>query len=65
MPTQDRPAPRSSAGFGANEWIVEEMRAAWSADPASVSTQWRELFEADPQAGQALQGAAAPDPLEG
>jgi len=31
--------------------MVEEMRAAWSADPSSVSPQWRELFETDPSAG--------------
>ena len=47
MPTQDQISP----GFGANEWMVEEMRAAWSADPSSVSPQWRELFETDPSAG--------------
>ncbi|OLO85104.1 multifunctional oxoglutarate decarboxylase/oxoglutarate dehydrogenase thiamine pyrophosphate-binding subunit/dihydrolipoyllysine-residue succinyltransferase subunit [Actinomyces naeslundii] len=47
MPTQDQTSP----GFGANEWMVEEMRAAWSADPSSVSPQWRELFETDPSAG--------------
>ena len=47
MPTQDQ----TSTGFGANEWMVEEMRTAWSADPSSVSPQWRELFETDPSAG--------------
>ena len=47
MPTQDQ----TSTGFGANEWMVEEMRAAWSADPSSVSPQWRELFETVPSAG--------------
>ena len=47
MPTQDQISP----GFGANEWMVEEMRAAWSADPSSVSPQWRELFETDPSVG--------------
>ena len=47
MPTQDQTSP----GFGANEWMVEEMRAAWSVDPSSVSPEWRELFETDPSAG--------------
>jgi len=47
VPTQDQ----TSTGFGANEWMVEEMRAAWSADPSSVSPEWRELFETDPSAG--------------
>jgi len=31
--------------------MVEEMRAAWSVDPSSVSPEWRELFETDPSAG--------------
>ena len=55
MPTQDQISP----GFGANEWMVEEMRAAWSADPSSVSPQWRELFETDPGAGLHRQGPAS------
>ena len=54
MPTQDQISP----GFGANEWMVEEMRAAWSADPSSVSPQWRELFETDPGAGLHQPGPA-------
>ena len=41
MPTLDSTA----AGFGANEWMVEEMRDAWLADPSSVTPQWRALFE--------------------
>lgn len=55
MPTQDQISP----GFGANEWMVEEMRAAWSADPSSVSPQWRELFETDPGAGLRQPGSAS------
>ena len=55
MPTQDQISP----GFGANEWMVEEMRAAWSADPSSVSPQWRELFETDPSAGRHQPGPAS------
>ena len=55
MPTQDQISP----GFGANEWMVEEMRAAWSADPSSVSPQWRELFETDPGAGLHHTGPAS------
>lgn len=55
MPTQDQISP----GFGANEWMVEEMRAAWSADPSSVSPQWRELFETDPSAGLHQPGPAS------
>jgi len=55
VPTQDQISP----GFGANEWMVEEMRAAWSADPSSVSPQWRELFETDPSAGLHQPGPAS------
>jgi len=55
VPTQDQISP----GFGANEWMVEEMRAAWSADPSSVSPQWRELFETDPGAGLHQPGPAS------
>ena len=55
MPTQDQISP----GFGANEWMVEEIRAAWSADPSSVSPQWRELFETDPSAGLHQPGPAS------
>ncbi|WP_139738260.1 multifunctional oxoglutarate decarboxylase/oxoglutarate dehydrogenase thiamine pyrophosphate-binding subunit/dihydrolipoyllysine-residue succinyltransferase subunit [Actinomyces wuliandei] len=58
MPTQDRAA--GAAGFGTNEWMVEEIRAAWAADPSSVSPQWRELFEADPAAGQHRTAGSAP-----
>jgi len=57
VPTQDQISP----GFGANEWMVEEMRAAWSADPSSVSPQWRELFETDPSAGLHQPGPASFD----
>jgi len=39
--------------------MVEEMRAAWSADPSSVSPQWRELFETDPSAGLHQPGPAS------
>ena len=50
MPTHESTAA-GAAAFGANEWMVEEMREAWEADPSSVSAQWRELFEKDPTAG--------------
>lgn len=41
-------------GFGTNEWIVEDMREAYLADPASVPQSWREFFSENPQylAGQ-------------
>ncbi len=47
MSTQDNAHPE----FGANEWMVEEMRESFSADPASVPEAWRALFEANPALG--------------
>nr|WP_211658200.1 multifunctional oxoglutarate decarboxylase/oxoglutarate dehydrogenase thiamine pyrophosphate-binding subunit/dihydrolipoyllysine-residue succinyltransferase subunit [Phytoactinopolyspora halophila] len=32
------------AGFGPNEWLVEEMYASWLEDPSSVDPQWAEYF---------------------
>ena len=45
------------AGFGANEWMVEEMRDAWRSDPASVGPRWRSLFEAEAAAPAAAEAA--------
>ncbi len=50
VPTHNGP----TAGFGANEWMVEELREAWLADPTSVTEQWRALFES--RAGAAPSG---------
>ncbi|WP_255363553.1 multifunctional oxoglutarate decarboxylase/oxoglutarate dehydrogenase thiamine pyrophosphate-binding subunit/dihydrolipoyllysine-residue succinyltransferase subunit [Geodermatophilus sp. DSM 45219] len=38
--------PNSSAvaGFGTNEWLVEEMYQQYLADPASVDQAWHEFF---------------------
>src|SRR5215217_3264653 len=30
--------------FGPNAWLVDEMRARWADDPASVSDEWRAVF---------------------
>lgn len=58
----------TAADFGANEWMVDEMRDAWRADPSSVTAQWRSLFEAEqaqgtqpasPQAGTEVPASAA------
>lgn len=45
--------------FGANEWMVEEMRDAWLKDPTSVSPQWRSLFESGRLPGPSSQPAPA------
>ena len=47
------------AGFGANEWMVEEMRDAWRSDPASVGPRWRSLFEAEAAAPAATAAGSA------
>ena len=40
-------APDSLDSFGANSWLIDEMREAYEADPQSVAEEWRELFAAD------------------
>ena len=49
------------AGFGANEWMVEEMRDAWRLDPASVGPRWRSLFEAEAAVPAATAAAESSD----
>ncbi|MGY1711005.1 multifunctional oxoglutarate decarboxylase/oxoglutarate dehydrogenase thiamine pyrophosphate-binding subunit/dihydrolipoyllysine-residue succinyltransferase subunit [Geodermatophilus sp. SYSU D00758] len=43
-----RPSTTSSssavAGFGTNEWLVEEMYQQYQADPSSVDQAWHEFF---------------------
>ncbi|WP_256829374.1 multifunctional oxoglutarate decarboxylase/oxoglutarate dehydrogenase thiamine pyrophosphate-binding subunit/dihydrolipoyllysine-residue succinyltransferase subunit [Ornithinimicrobium faecis] len=39
-PSSDNPL----ADFGANEWLVEDMRERYTADPQSVDVAWREFF---------------------
>ena len=43
MPDHHASAP-SSASFGANDWLVEEMYDQYRRDPSSVSEGWREFF---------------------
>ena len=33
------------SGFGANEWLVEEMAEAYQRDPNSVPAEWRTYFQ--------------------
>jgi multifunctional 2-oxoglutarate metabolism enzyme len=64
--------PLSSADFGANEWLVEEMYERYCADPNSVDAAWHEFFAdyrpAKPGAGAPINGTTAaqrpapPDP---
>ena len=40
---QQSPQP-STSDFGANEWLVEEMRERYKADPSSVDASWADYF---------------------
>ncbi len=51
------PSPSSVAGFGTNEWLVEEMYQQYLADPSTVDQAWHEFF-ADYRPGSPL---GAPD----
>jgi 2-oxoglutarate decarboxylase len=53
------------AGFGANEWLVDEMYQQYLKDPASVDKAWWDFFadysSGDPRSGASA--AAAPPPV--
>ncbi|PFG20312.1 multifunctional oxoglutarate decarboxylase/oxoglutarate dehydrogenase thiamine pyrophosphate-binding subunit/dihydrolipoyllysine-residue succinyltransferase subunit [Serinibacter salmoneus] len=44
-------AASHTEALGANDWLIEEQREAWKADPTSVTPQWRAFFEGDTSAG--------------
>ena len=39
------PSDNILADFGANEWLVEEMRERFDQDPGSVDPAWPSYFE--------------------
>ncbi|WP_130011877.1 multifunctional oxoglutarate decarboxylase/oxoglutarate dehydrogenase thiamine pyrophosphate-binding subunit/dihydrolipoyllysine-residue succinyltransferase subunit [Serinicoccus sediminis] len=39
------PSSDTTTDFGANEWLVEEMREQFDQDPGSVDPSWRRYFE--------------------
>ncbi|MDO5678289.1 MAG: 2-oxo acid dehydrogenase subunit E2, partial [Propionibacteriaceae bacterium] len=45
--------------FGANSWLIDEMREAYDADPQSVDATWREYFAAE---GAPPSAPAKPEP---
>ncbi|MGC5054067.1 multifunctional oxoglutarate decarboxylase/oxoglutarate dehydrogenase thiamine pyrophosphate-binding subunit/dihydrolipoyllysine-residue succinyltransferase subunit [Micromonospora sp. DT48] len=51
MSTQQTSQENPLAGFGPNEWIVEEMYQRYLADPSSVDPAWHDFF-ADYRPGQ-------------
>ncbi|HZG06761.1 MAG TPA: multifunctional oxoglutarate decarboxylase/oxoglutarate dehydrogenase thiamine pyrophosphate-binding subunit/dihydrolipoyllysine-residue succinyltransferase subunit [Streptomyces sp.] len=56
---QDGQGKSPSAGFGPNEWLVDEIYQQYLQDPNSVDRAWWDFF-ADYKPGQAAGGAAAP-----
>ncbi|MGW0431289.1 multifunctional oxoglutarate decarboxylase/oxoglutarate dehydrogenase thiamine pyrophosphate-binding subunit/dihydrolipoyllysine-residue succinyltransferase subunit [Micromonospora sp. NPDC003197] len=60
MSTQQTSQDNPLAGFGPNEWIVEEMYQRYLADPASVDPAWHEFFADYRPAAEPTAGAAAP-----
>ncbi|GIJ40762.1 multifunctional oxoglutarate decarboxylase/oxoglutarate dehydrogenase thiamine pyrophosphate-binding subunit/dihydrolipoyllysine-residue succinyltransferase subunit [Micromonospora andamanensis] len=56
MSTQQTSQENPLAGFGPNEWIVEEMYQRYLADPSSVDPAWHDFF-ADYRPGQGTAGA--------
>ncbi|MEV0153149.1 multifunctional oxoglutarate decarboxylase/oxoglutarate dehydrogenase thiamine pyrophosphate-binding subunit/dihydrolipoyllysine-residue succinyltransferase subunit [Micromonospora sp. NPDC050686] len=61
MSTQQTSQENPLAGFGPNEWIVEEMYQRYLNDPTSVDSAWHEFF-ADYRPAP---GAATPRPADG
>lgn len=39
----------SSANFGQNAWLVDQMYQQYTTDPQSVDPEWREFFRTNPQ----------------
>lgn len=44
MSTQQTSQENPLAGFGPNEWVVEEMYQRYLADPTSVDSAWHDFF---------------------
>jgi 2-oxoglutarate decarboxylase len=62
--TTTAPETPDSAGFGANEWLVEELYQRFLADPNSVSPAWWDFFQGyrsiDPNHSQVPSNTAPP-----
>lgn len=53
------------AEFGANQWLVDELREQWSKDPASVDPSWADYFRTrapEPPAAATSSGSAEAGP---
>ncbi|MFC5945733.1 2-oxoglutarate dehydrogenase E1 subunit family protein, partial [Micromonospora harpali] len=74
MSTQQTSQENPLAGFGPNEWLVEEMYQRYLADPSSVDSAWHDFFAdyrpapgaatARPDGQAAKAAKAAPEPAE-
>ncbi|NES15840.1 MULTISPECIES: multifunctional oxoglutarate decarboxylase/oxoglutarate dehydrogenase thiamine pyrophosphate-binding subunit/dihydrolipoyllysine-residue succinyltransferase subunit [unclassified Micromonospora] len=72
MSTQQTSQENPLAGFGPNEWIVEEMYQRYLADPSSVDSAWHDFFAdyrpapgaATPRPDGQAKPAAKPEPAE-
>ena len=52
--------PSSSASFGANQWLVDELYEQYKQDKQSVDKAWWSFFEDyTPTAGQSTDGSGA------
>ncbi len=63
MSTQQTSQENPLAGFGPNEWVVEEMYHRYLADPGSVDPAWHDFFadyRPGPGTAAAAEGAGAP-----
>ncbi len=50
----------ASSPHGPNDWLIDEMRARWNADPASVDHEWRVIFDNENGTETAATAAASP-----
>ncbi|BCJ66559.1 multifunctional oxoglutarate decarboxylase/oxoglutarate dehydrogenase thiamine pyrophosphate-binding subunit/dihydrolipoyllysine-residue succinyltransferase subunit [Polymorphospora rubra] len=57
MSTQQTSQDNPLAGFGPNEWIVEEMYQRYLADPSSVDSAWHDFFADYRPSGDGAGGA--------
>ena len=60
---------RDDQAFGANEWLVDDMRDQWRGNPVAVSESWRAYFETEKfvsaGASSGRSAAEAPSAAEG
>jgi 2-oxoglutarate dehydrogenase E1 component len=58
VPDQSPTSAPTEADFGANDWLLEEMYAQYTADPSSVDETWVEYFKSHGAPGIDGDGAA-------